>query len=174
MGINNIIKNALNTNWNYTDEFIFTFNNNAFSLNTSLSPQDIWDMCVINIDTPQLSASINDIVIGGTRRIYSTMFPSFNISITFRDLEGLKLKDFFTKIWAAQYTRYFDEIKSTIQLSSQGSIIFHSDDCLISDISQSQFNNDNNQIVEFTVSFICPSLSTNSLNGFGKPGKTTL
>jgi len=175
MGISQTIRNAMNSRWALTDEFVFTFNNTKYDLQQQeLSPQDVWDISVINIDTPQLSAAVNDVVIGGTRRIYTSLHETFSVSVTFRDTEGMNLKQYFDKIWAAQGTYYFDEIKSTIQISTYGKNYFHSDDILIADVSQTQLNNDNNQIVEFTVSFTCTSFSTDTLSGFGKPGKTNL
>jgi hypothetical protein len=173
MGVNKNITNAIRTDWALTDEWVFTYNNTKYQLEgTDLYPQDIWDICTINIDTSQFSAAVNDVVIGGTRRIYSSLFNSFTFSATFRDITGMKLKEHFIKIWAAQGTKYFDEIKSTVHISERGQTVFHSDDCLISDISQSQFNYDNNQIVEFTVTFVCTSFSTNTLGGFGKPNQS--
>jgi hypothetical protein len=174
VGIHKSITNALNTQWALTDEWVFTFNNTRYQLNAGMYAQDIWDICTINIDSPQFGAPVNDTVIGGTRRFYTSIYNSFSLSVTFRDIMGMKLKEYFTKIWAAQNTKYFDDIKSTVQLSERGNIIFHSDDCLISDISQSQFSNDNNQIIEFTVTFMCTSFSNNELGGFGKPGRSSL
>jgi len=175
MGISNTMKNIYSANWSLTDEFVFTFSNTSYQLeSTGYSPQDVWNMCVINIDTPQITAPINDFTMGGIKRMYSGMYGVYTTSVTFRDFEGMFLKDFFTKIWAAQYTKYFDEIKSTIHVSSAGKTIFQSDDCLISDISQSQLSHDNNQIMEFTVSFNCLSYTSNTIAGFGKPGQTTL
>lgn len=173
--INNMIRNAMRTEWALTDEFIFTFNNTKYSLGgTDLKPQDIWDINTINIDIPQYSSSVNDVVMGGTRRIYSSLFDVFTLSVTFRDVSGMGLRNYFTKIWAAQTTNYFDDIKSTVQISSAGEVVFHSDDCLVSDVSQIQLNNDNNQIVEFTVTFNCTSFSTNELGKYGKPGYINL
>jgi hypothetical protein len=175
VGINNTIRNAMRNRWALTDEFLFTFNNTKYHIDPGeLTPQDFWDIHTMNIDTPQFSAGVNDIVIGGTRRLYTSLFDSFTISVTFRESEGMGLKEYFDKIWAAQGTYYFDEIKSTIQVSSFGSTIFHSDDILISNISQTQLSYDNNQILEFTVSFVCTSFSTNTLGQFGKPGHTNL
>ena len=173
MGISNILNNIQSTKWTLTDDFEFSFSNPVVHLNTStgLSPQDVWDMCVINIDTPQLTAGIQESVLGGTRRFYSQRFQLFNFSVTFRDVAGLELKEYFTDIWIKQQTYYFDEIKSTVQLTSNNKIVFKSQDCFVNDISQSQFDNGNNQILEFTVTFSAPYYSNSKIQDFGAPGK---
>ena len=173
MGISNIIQNIKSTKWTLTDDFQFSFTNPRVPLNlaTGVSSQDIWDMCVINVDTPQLTAGLQESVLGGTRRFYSQRFQLFNFSVTFRDVEGMQLKEYFTEIWIKQQTYYFDEIRSTVELRSNDKIVYKSDACFIGDISQSQFDNGNNQIIEFTVSFSAPYYSNSKVTDFGAPGK---
>jgi hypothetical protein len=161
------MKNIQTANWQWTDDFQFFFYNKE-SLKTEFHPQDVWDMAVINIDTFETSASPEAVAIAGKYRYTVPMYNVFSMSITFRDLEGLQLKDYFMEIWKSQQTKYFDDVKSTIEIYSVGNLIFKSDDVLIDNISQSQFNNSNTQIMEFTVLFTCTSFSTNKIKNFGK------
>jgi len=175
MGIHNMIQNALGTEWTLTDDFQFTFANPSVQLDGGhLPPQDLWDICVINIDTPQLTSNVNDYVVGGSRKFSVSRFEKFTISVTFRDVLGLKLKEYFTKIWMMQQTRYPDEIQSTLTVSANQSIIFHSNKCLIDSVSQSQLDNSNTQILEFTVQFSSPIYSNSTVSEFGAPGKIAI
>ena len=174
MGIHSMLQNALNTKWIITDDFQFTFANPSVTISGSLSPQDIWDISVINIDLPQVSANVNDFVVGGSRKLATSRFEKFTLSVTFRDIQDVKLKEYFTKIWMMQQTRYPDEIYSTITVSSHETIMFHSNKCLIDTVSQSQLDNGNNQILEFTVQFSSPIFSNSSVADFGAPGKIAI
>jgi len=176
MGVSNIIKNIKSTEWAITDDFMFTFNNPAvpLSLDTGVSPQDIWDMCVINIDTPQISADVSSSILGGTYKLYTRRFNLYTLSTTFRDVAGMGLKSYFTQILFKQQSMYFDEIKSSINVSINGQIVYASNDVLITDVSQSQFDNNNNQIAEFTVTFTAPYFSNKDITDYGAPGKLIL
>ncbi len=172
--ISKIIKNAIETRWNLTDDFDFTFSNGVYrleNLNTSLQPQEILDMCLINIDLPQLSSDVEEVLQGGEYRLNAKKFTAFTLSVTFRDVLGLKLRDYFIKIWQAQQTEYFDDIKSSIQIETQNNLIFKSDDVLIVSVSQVQMNNSDTQITEFSVEFKTP-FYTNSGMKFGDYGQT--
>ena len=168
MGINNIINNVLKTHWTWADDFSFFFQNNAvpFPNNTNLQPQDIWDMCVINIDLPQASAAPNTVVMGQEYRFWVPLHDTFTFTITFRDLEQMKLKEYFTKIWALQQSKYYDDIKSTVKIVAGEGIMFETNECLISYVSQTQLDNSNTQIAEFSVEFISKSITNNTLKDF--------
>jgi hypothetical protein len=169
MGINNIMQNVMSTKWSWTDDFEFFFYNNKVQLqNTPVRPDDMWDMCVTNIDTSDAGSTNNAVVQAGKYRLTTQMYGTFSVTVTFRDIYGMELKNYFWKIWQEQQTAYFDEIKSTIKIGLQGELFFESDECLIDNISQSQIDNSNTQIVEFSVQFICSSYKTNRLQYFGK------
>ena len=168
MGINNIINNVLKTKWTWTDDFSFFFHNNKvpFPGDTQLSIQDIWDISVINIDLPQVSGNVNPVVMGQEYRFWVSLHETFTFTVTFRDLEKMKLKEYFTKIWMEQQDGYFDEVKSTVKIVAGEGIMFESSDCLITGVSQTQLDNQNSQIAEFSVEFITKSLSNNTINDF--------
>ena len=170
MGINKIMTNALKTRFAMTDDFQFTFSNQKFPLktNTQMTPQDILDICIMNIDLPQLSADVQSILMGGEYRVVSSKFQPFTIALGFRDIYGLDLRNYFINIWAASQTMYFDEIKSGIKISSGKTSIFESNDCLITSVSQVQLDNSNSQIVEFTVEFTTPYFTNANIKDFGK------
>jgi hypothetical protein len=161
------MKNIQSSKWQWTDDFQFTLYNRE-TLDVGLHPQDVWDMTITNIDTSEKSASPEAVAIGGKYRYSVPMYNVFSLTVTFRDLEGLQLKDYFMKIWKNQQTKYFDDVKSTIEIYSVGNLIFKSDEVLIDNISPSQFNSSNTQIMEFTVVFTCSSFSTNKIKNFGK------
>jgi len=109
-------------------------------------------------------------VMANTYRISTGQFDSFTFDITFIDLEGNPLRNYFSMLWMAQQTRYFDEIKSEVEISNGGTQIFKSTECLITNISTLQLANDNTQINEFTVSFKSPIFSNSDIEGFGQAG----
>jgi len=167
MGINNIIKNTLHTNWTWTDDFEFFFQNNAVPFPaTGLLPKDTWDMCVINVDLPQVSSSIETKIIAQKLRLNVPIHDAFTVTVTFRDVAQMKLKEYFTEIWALQQSEYFDDIKSVLQIRAGNGKMFDSQDVLISSVSQSQLDNNNNQIIEFSVEFISVSYGNNTLVNF--------
>jgi len=168
LGIKNIIDNTLNARWTWTDDFSFAFHNNAvFFPSTGFNPQDVWDMAVINVDTPQVSASVSSVVMGQSYRFFVPLHETFSITVTFRDFEHLKLKEYFTKIWAKQQTYYYDEIKSYMKVVAGEGRVFESYDLLINSVSQSQLDNANTQILEFSVEFISSKITNNTLFDFG-------
>ena len=170
MGINKIMQMSMSNNWAMTDDFQFQFINHKVPLNVStpLSPNELIEVAVMNVDLPQFSAGVNTVLQGGEYRAYSTKFQPFRITVSFRDVHGLGLKSYFTKIWAAQQTSYFDEIKSTLIVSMNGKVVFHSDACLIDSISQTQVDNTNSQIAEFSVEFVTPFYTNFEIQQFGK------
>ena len=175
MGINNIIQNAQRVNWNITDDFGFTFNNNKFPLKNldinGLRPQEILDICTMNIDMPQLTADVEAVLQGGEYRLNAKKFSNFTFSVTFRDVLGLKLRDYFIMIWMKTQTEYFDDIKSSVEVRTQKELIFKSSDVLIANVSQVQFDNANTQVSEFTVEFQAPFYSNSDRTDFGSFGQ---
>jgi hypothetical protein len=133
------MKNVQKANWIWTDDFKLFFYNSVIPLEAfqGFYADDIWDMCTINIDTAQLSAAPNDVVLAGKHRYWVPLQGTISITATFRDFVGMRLKEYFTKIWFAQQKYYFDEIKSTIRIfDAYGNIMFESDNILIDSISQ--------------------------------------
>ncbi len=173
MGINQIMNNALKTKWNLTDDFDFRFTNPKYTLagisaDNGISPQEILDMCCMNIDLPQLSGDIDAVLHAGEYRLNAKKFQAFTVSVTFRDVLGLKLRDHFLKIWSDTQTEYFDSIKSKLEVYTQGNLIFESDMCLIASVSQVQLDNSNTQVSEFTVEFHTPYYTNSDMKDFGK------
>ena len=167
------MENALGTDWNFTDEFDTSFHNNKYSLNemsttVGLSAQDLLDMCVMNIDMPQVSGDIDSVLIAGEYRLNAKKFQPFTITITFRDVLGLKLRDYFMKIWQETQTQYFNDIKSSISIKTKGNLLFESDTCLISSVSQVQLDNSNTQVAEFSVEFQTPHYTNSDTKEFGR------
>ena len=167
--------NALKTRFNLTDDFDTRFTNSKHSLNDlnkeslpGMSSQEILDVCVMNIDLPQFSGDIDAVLHAGEYRLNAKKFQPFTISVTFRDVLGLKLRDYFIKIWADTQREYFDSIKSKLEVYTQGKLIFESDMCLIASVSQVQFDNSNAQISEFTVEFQTPYYTNSDMKNFGK------
>jgi len=169
MGINDIIQNIKNVKWTWTDDFDFFFQNRKINIqDIPVQPGDLWDMCVMNIDIPQTSASNNSAIIAGKYRYYTSFYDTFTITVTFREIEKFSLRNYFHNIWIKQQTEYHDDIKSTLKIAAQGEIIFESDDVLINSVSQIIMDNSNTQILEFTVEFSTAIFSTNKIKNFGK------
>ncbi len=164
------MKNALRTNWTLTDDFSFIFTNNKRPLTTSgsdMSVQDILDMSVINIDLPQLGSDVETVMQAGEWRIYNAKFQPFTFSATFRDFGSLDLRNYFSIVWMDAQRGYFDKVKSTVKISVNGGIVFETEDCLITSVSQVQLDNSNSQIAEFTVEFSTPYYSNSQIKNFG-------
>ena len=167
--VNDLIKTAMTTRWSLTDDFTFEFHNQKYQFTGSQYPtNDIWELCVNGVDIPQVTGTVETVLQGGEYRLYSRKFSPFRITVSFRDIEGMRLKEYFQKIWADQQTSYFDEIKSTVTVYNRGILVFQSQNCLIESVSQSQFDQSNNQIVEFSVEFVTPTITTKNLENFGK------
>ena len=161
---------ALNTNFQFTDDFTFFAHNNKHSFDSiasNMTTGDLFDVCVISVSTPQIASAITPVLIGGSYRIFSSLFHPFTFSIVVRDLEGLGIKEHFVKIWMDQQEEYFDDIKSSVKIIVKGKTIFSSDNCLIASVSQSDFDNNNSQVSQFTVEFISPTMTNTSKTDFG-------
>lgn len=168
--INKIMRNALSTNWTKTDDFSFLFYNKFRPLTvkaTGMGVGDIFDMCTINVDLPQLGSQAETVMVGGEYRIYNAKFEPFSFSCTFRDFGSLDLRNYFSAVWMDAQRGYFDDIKSHIKIATKGKIIFESRDCLITSVSQVQMDNANSQIAEFTVEFSSPYYSNHQIKDFG-------
>ena len=172
MGIHKIMTNALRADWALTDDFqIYIFNKHLHLDGIQgFTNQDILDMCIINVDIPTMQADVPNTMVSGTWRVHAAKFQPFTVNVTFRDLNGLKLKEHFTEVWMAQQRQYFDDIKSEIKISVGQSEVFSSDNLLITSVSQSQLDNNNTQAVEFTVEFVSPTFSNSTVKDFGKFG----
>ena len=170
MSINTIMLNAMNTDFQQINDFKFIFGNVKFTLDSVLSNEDIWDICAMTVDTAATVSNVQPTLLGGSYRIHTAKYQPFTFSVSFRDVLGLDLKRYFTKIWQAQQRQYFDDIKSSVALSVEGVLMFQSYDCLIASISPVQMDNSNIAIAEFTVEFISPYHSSADFADFGKPG----
>lgn len=173
MGINTIMKNALRANWTKTDDFQFIFTNKSKPLTVSgggMSVQDVLDISVINIDLPQLGSAVESVMQAGEWRIYNAKFEPFSFSITFRDFGSLDLRNYFSSIWMDAQRGYYENVKSFIKISIGEKVVFESEDCLITAVSQVQLDNSNSQIAEFTVEFSTPYYSNDEISKFGSDG----
>ena len=172
MGIHKIMTNALRADWALTDDFQIYIFNQYLQIDgiQGYTAQDILDMCVINVDIPTMQAEIPNTMVAGAWRVHAAKFQPFTITVTFRDLNGLRLKERFTEVWMSQQREYFDDIKSEIRISLGQTEVFSSDNLLITSVSQSQLDNNNTQAVEFTVEFVSPTFSNSLVKDFGKYG----
>ncbi len=179
MSINKIMTNAMRTQWNITDDFSCLFFNRKYNLTEIANKaglsnaQELLDICIINIDMPQLSGDIEAVLVAGEYRLNAKKFQPFTITLTFRDILGLKLRDYFMNIWTSTQTEYYDDIKSSIEIATANSdqgknLLFKSDDCLIASVSQVQLDNSNTQISEFSVEFQTAYYTNSDLNAFGR------
>jgi len=175
MAIHEIMTNALRADWCITDDFSIYIFNKYLEIDgiQGFTAQQILDMCVKSVDTPQISSDVTPTLVAGTWRIHSAKFQVFTFSVVFRDLAGLRLKERFTEVWHLQQREYFDDIKSEVELKVNHHVVFASDNLLISSVSQSQFDNANSQASEFTVEFVSPTFTNNTLNNFGLNGAWT-
>ncbi len=170
MSINRIMKNAIQANWALVDDFQTIYINKNRPLttpNNGMTPQDILDIAIINIDLPQLGSDTESVMQGGEWRIYNAKFQPFSFSITFRDFGGLDLRNYFSAVWMDAQRGYYDDVTSTVKISLAGTSVFESEDCLITAVSQVQLSNDNSQIAEFTVEFTSPYYSNAQIKNFG-------
>ncbi len=170
MGITRIMKNAIQANWAIVDDFQTIYIHRTRPLttpNNGMTPQDILDIAIINIDLPQLASDAETVMQGGEWRIYNAKFQPFSFSITFRDFGGLDLRNYFSAVWMDAQRGYYDEVKSIVKISVADTIVFESEDCLITSVSQVQLSNDNTQIAEFTVEFTSPYYSNTQIKDFG-------
>jgi len=172
MGIHKIMSNALRADWSVTDDFQVYIHNEKLDIDgiQGFTSQDILNMCVINVDLPMMQGIVNNTLVAGGWRIHAANFQPFTLTVTFRDLNGLKLRERFAKVWMDQQLEYFDDIKSEVKISVGQSDVFSSNNLLISSVSQSQLDNGNNQVVEFTVEFVSSTLSNTAVKDFGKFG----
>lgn len=171
MGINKVMQNALRTNWTMTDDFMFTFINNQRQLevnnNNGITIDDVFDMAVIGIDLPQLGSDVEAVMMGGEWRIYNVKHQPFTFSIVFRDFGSLDLRNYFAAVWMDAQRGYYEDVKSTVMISINKNLVFMSDDCLVTAVSQVQLNNNDSQVAEFTVEFSSPYYSNSEINKFG-------
>jgi len=176
MNIEHLIRAAASQNWQYTDDFKFFYSNAKYALGVPGATTDTGtfiEIATVNVALPQLSAGIEQAYHGGEWRITTQKFNPFSLSATFKDVQGMGLRGYFTRIWADQQDEYFNSIKSTLQVLSKGNLILATDTALISDVSQATFDQGNTQIIEFSVSFTFTSFSTPSLQNFGKSTGTS-
>ena len=171
MAITEIMKTAMNLNWSKTDDFAFTFaNNRELNVDSGVSKQGILDVTVKNIDLPQLGSDVESVMQAGEWRIYNAKFQPFTISVTFRDFGSLDLRAYFSAVWMDAQRGYYDDVKSVVNISMNGKVIFYSEDCLITAVSQVQLDNENSQVAEFTVEFSSPYYTNHQIKNFGKDG----
>jgi hypothetical protein len=166
MAITDIMKNVLNTSWTWTDDFDFFFQNNKVKFPTDINPKEAWEMCVTNIDLPQVSTNIETLVIAQKHRAWIPIHDTFTFTINFRDFEKMKLKEYFTQIWKLQQSEYYNDIKSVVKIEAGKGIMFESQDVLIQNVSTSQLDNANTQILEFSVEFVSLKYSNNTIKNF--------
>lgn len=174
MAIKEIIDLALRTSWTDTSDFeVIITNKKAKSIYTDSQLKGIIPKSLISIDLPSLNSQESDTVQGGERRIGVKMFEAFRINAKFRDFGAGALRTYFEAIWMAQQFEYFDDIKTSIKIQAPrgdgfDNILFYTDDALITSVSSIQFDNNNAQIAEFDVTFICSKFSNELAKNFGE------
>jgi hypothetical protein len=170
MGIAAMQRNALAANYTLTDDFQVTFHNNKRQMTaegTGMSPQDILDISVVAVQLPQLGSTVESVMQAGEYRVYNAKFQPFSLSLTLRDFGSLDLRNYFSAIWMDSQRNYYDDVKSSIIVSVRGKVVFESNDCLITSVSQVDLNNSNTQVVEFNIEFTTPYYSNWQIKNFG-------
>jgi len=173
MAISDLVTSISNTNWFLTDNFEVVINNNKVSTKEFDNFANDIRKSTMSVTLPELTANENDQVIGGERRIGVQLFEAFRFSVKFRDYDGGKLRQFFETIWVMQQYEYFDDIKTNVTISTNASssqnatILFSSEDCLITGISGYSLDNSATAIAEFDVSFYTNKFSDDLVSGFG-------
>jgi len=173
MAVSDIVKKISNTNWFLTDNFEVTINNNTVKTGHFENFADDVRKSVVSVTLPELTANENDQVIGGERRIGVQLFEAFRFSVKFRDFNGGQLRQFFEAIWVKQQYEYFDDIRSSVTITTSAgtgqnaTILFASQDCLITGISAFSLDNNSTAIAEFDVSFYTNKFSDDLVSGFG-------
>lgn len=169
MKIDDIVSKAYSTNWVLSDEFVVSIDptkDNGIS-------QEEWNMAVVSMTSPELSAQEGDIVLGGARRVTSRIQDVFRFTITFRDFDQNKLRSYFETKFALQQKLYPEDIETEITVrhftNDVGSPIFNTK-ALITNISGANFNNSESSIQEFTVSFSSGWISSPNTPFFGTSG----
>jgi len=165
--VNDIVQKATKRNWFLTDNFEVYFHNPKIPDPTENFGSTL-QTCVINVTVPALNAAPTDIILGGERRIGVQIFETFKYTITFRDFNSGQLRRYFEAIFISQQYEYFNDIKSTITMyTNDGTLLFHTEDSLITSISEFTLDNLSTQIAEFAVSFEATRLNDDLISGFG-------
>jgi hypothetical protein len=154
--VNDILTNISNAQWTFTDDYSFFFKSPLKDLPNiqGFTPQEIWDMCTINIDTPQSGAQSIGSLLALEHKFWVPMYSSVSLTVTFKDFKDSELKRYFMDVWYLQQKKYYNDMVATVDISDGcGTSIFRSEKILIDNVSQTQFDNANSQIMEFSVSF---------------------
>ncbi len=170
MGINTIMRNAMQTRFCITDDFLFTFHSASRELNvkdTNLSAQEILDMCIMSVNLPEVSSSTEAVLQGGEYRIYNAIFRPFEITATFRDFGSTDLRNYFASAWMDSQRGYFDDVACKVSIQHRGKVMFESSECLVTSVSQVELDNGSTQVAEFTVSMTSPYYTNDEISKFG-------
>ncbi len=170
MSINTIMRNATQSRWTLTDDFLFTFHSGSRELNikdTNLNSQEILDMCIMSVNLPEVSSSTEAVLQGGEYRIYNAIFRPFEISATFRDFGSTDLRNYFASAWMDSQRGYFDDVACKVSIQHRGKVMFESSECLVTSVSQVELDNGSTQVAEFTVSMTSPYYTNDEISKFG-------
>jgi hypothetical protein len=169
IGSADIVQSILSTNWDLTDDFeVIITNIFVPTIGKVITEEDI-KKSIISVEIPAFSArELGDNIIGGQRRIQVGLYEAFRFSIRLRDFDGGMLRKYFTAIWVAQQELYLDEIKTTVEIRGNGGLIFKSEDCLITQVTGSTYDNTTTNASEITVNFFTPTITTEEIKDFGK------
>jgi hypothetical protein len=169
VGTKDIVQSVMTTSWDISDDFeVYISNNYLIEKNINILDEENMKKSVISVQLPTMSAQEDEAVIGGLRRVMLRQSELFRFVIRFRDYEGGLLRKYFTAMWAAQQYKFPDEVSSAITITMQGSLMFYSGDCLITQISEQSYDNTNTGISEFDVTFVTPSFTDEFIVNFGK------
>lgn len=119
------------------------------------------NLCIKSITTPDITYSGIEEYIANKWFIHQGRQELYRMSITFRDMDQMKLYREFHRLYASQRVSYFDDVCMEIKIykdadwHNENNVPFMTfNGTLIESISNISFNNENeNEIVEFTVNF---------------------
>lgn len=122
-----------------------------------------FNLNVVNITTPQYSASQNDIFVADRWKTSIGRNEIWRFSITIRDENYMFYHRAFTKTFLMQNKLYFDECKMNVVIyklpdyyGEQEAKIYEFKDCLVESVGSVTFDSTaDSNIAQFTVNFKC-------------------
>lgn len=178
MKLNDVISSVYDKKWTRINNFSIILNipdTNYKSLIGWDVDQISLNVALKSIDTPQYTNNPIEVFTGNEWRFNNGRDEMFRYTMTFRDYDQMSLYSKFVNMYNVSKDNYFDHIKLSVQImlddekSVNEQVLFESNDSIIENISQLQFDHTTeNQIAEFSVGFKCSSplhkgAKTNSL-----------
>lgn len=160
----NKLASVINTiKWSKTSDFIVimkpinaTFQN-LINWGNPTETQNSIDICLKSINLPQYTGRFEELLIGGTWVLARGADPVYQVDMTFRDFDNASMYRRFVNAFQISKGNYNDVCAWLIQVylsnGSKNILVMETQDALLTDVSQIQLSQDNNEIVEFNVSF---------------------